>query len=1037
MISITDIESKLGQKEQGKFQIICNEILKNEGYITFDRTGSESGTEKTISGTPDSIFIKDEKYVFVEFTTYQKVKLPQKIRDDVEKCFSLIDSDKLNGKVSKIIFMHNRKQPSLKIIEEIKKKCKKRNIEFIIYGSDYISDVIQKKYPYIAENHLDLKDYDKLLQISKDDIKKSLKGEIENKDIDKISNRINHLYEEASKITNNLSSLIYISYSNKEKLKDIYNELINLEYIYAGKHSEESKNYYHNILIILQRYDRKKYIEKFKDIEKYDLLTIDDYNFYADNLMMENQADKALPILKKLYYTEKNKSCFINLIRCFFLLNQYDKVISELSPLSIEEYDGLGILATFLILSKNHIKELKVSDILAFNKKFKDMPLYYTCTAQLLFKLNKSKYKIQFNKALKCVKMDDYITINLICDVSIEIEESQTMIDYLLKLGSQNDLIKIKLIKLLKIKKELLLNEIKFLEENIDNLDEKEMDINYLHGIINENKGLMIKSLTNFKNSYIKTNNNQSLNKYIIISIRTKNKIDESIFPKINEIKDYKIAMLLSEAYKFMGNIETAVEMAYNSLYLLHNIDDKEPYKQFWSIIMMSNNEFKKSNKNGLKDSVLILKNVENNEVKKYIVDDNMNYKENNKIADLTIIKSNSKIALKILGKKAKDIIVIENNSYEILNIEEKYKYLVRYCFNIVKEEKGIKIFTSTKDNNDNLEQISKTLSDISKNIDSKLNIYETKERFPLSSLISTDHNFDEYAKLMNTLLSKEHLLYAGETINLNLEKGFVIDITSLITLTLFDKLDILTDDLCKKIFISKTLKNKFDYYFENLILTYNEKETTIGYDNKATNKYNLVLQEIPNKNKVELWEKLNEYINKFQIMDTEFELDKIVNYKTLNILDKVQFDLIKIAQDKNIPFVCDDFFIRKLCNIYKVNHTNTNFLINYNIIDFNKYIDNLMTLSKYNYIYSVYNDDWLKIIHYLLNNFTEENKNLFNLLITQLLSNEKSKMIYKPFLTNIMHNCEKLKYIEIFGEIFENKLAFFLYDIINEKITK
>ena len=34
MISITDIESKLEQKEQGKFQIICNEILKNEGYIT-------------------------------------------------------------------------------------------------------------------------------------------------------------------------------------------------------------------------------------------------------------------------------------------------------------------------------------------------------------------------------------------------------------------------------------------------------------------------------------------------------------------------------------------------------------------------------------------------------------------------------------------------------------------------------------------------------------------------------------------------------------------------------------------------------------------------------------------------------------------------------------------------------------------------------------------------------------------------------------------------------------------------------------------
>lgn len=1035
MISITDIESKLEQKEQGKFQIICNEILKNEGYTTFDRTGSETGTEKTISGTPDSIFMEDEKYVFAEFTTCQKTKLPQKIRDDIEKCFNLIDSNKLNGKVSKLIFMHNRKQPSLKIIEEIKKECQKRNIDFIIHGSDYISDIIQKKYSYIAEKYLDLKDYDKLFQISKNEIKESLKGEIVNKDINKISDRVCCLYKEASKITNIPSSIIYINYKNKEKLHEIYKELINLEYIYVGKNSEESKNYYHNILIILQRYDRSEYIKKFNEVEKYNILTVDDYNFYADNLMMENQANKALPILEKLYYIEKNESSFINLIRCYFLLNQYDKVISELSPLSIEKYDKLGILATFLVLSKNFIKELKSSEILTFNNKFKNMPVYYASTAQLLYKLNSSKYKTQLKKALNCVKNDDYVTINLICDISIEIEENQTLINYLMKMNNQNELIKIKLIKLLEFKKTLSPEEIKYLEKNINGLEEKEIDINYLQGIINENKGLMIKSLTYYKKSYISTNNNYSLNKYIILSIRTKNKIDESIFPKVNDIKDYRISMLLAEAYKFMGNIESAVELSYNSLYLLENTHDNEPYKQFWSIIMMRGNELKKGDKIGLKDSVIVLKNTKHNELVKYIVDDSSIYKENNKIADLTIIKSNSKIALKILGKKIKDTIVIENNSYEILNIEEKYKYLVGYCFNIVKNVNGIKIFTSEKDNNNSLKQISETLSDISKNMDNKLNIYESEEKLPLSSLISSEHNFDEYAKLMNTLLSNEHLLYAGETINLDLEKGFVIDVTSLITLTLLGRLDILTDDLCKKIFISKTLKNKFDYYFENLISTYNKKETMIGYNSKANNKYNLVLQEIPNKDKVELWKELNECINKFQVLDIEFELDKIVNYESLNILDKVQFDLIKVAQDKNIPFICDDFFIRTLCNMYKVSHTNTNFLINYNVTDFNEYIQNLITLSKYNYIYSVYNDEWQKIIHFLINNFDEDNKNLLDILITQLLSNKKSEMIYKPFLINIMQNCEKLKFVKIFGEIFENKVAFFLCDIINNKI--
>ena len=88
-----------------------------------------------------------------------------------------------------------------------------------------------------------------------------------------------------------------------------------------------------------------------------------------------------------------------------FLLNQYDKVISELSPLSIEKYDKLGILATFLVLSKNFIKELKSSEILTFNNKFKNMPVYYASTAQLLYRLNSSKYKTQLKKALNCVKM--------------------------------------------------------------------------------------------------------------------------------------------------------------------------------------------------------------------------------------------------------------------------------------------------------------------------------------------------------------------------------------------------------------------------------------------------------------------------------------------------------------------------------------------------------------------------------------------------------------------------------------------------------
>ena len=198
MISIVDIEAKLVQKEAGKFQIICNEILKNEGYNTFDRTGSELGTEKTILGTPDSTFIKNGYYIYVEFSTVKKRDLLKKIKKDIDKCLKKIHTDKLKGKVSEIIFMHNRKQPELKDIEEIKEICKKEKIEFIIYGIDTISDLIQRKYQYIAEQHLELRDYNNL----------RTSMPIENK---KISDRVNILYEEASKIINTHLSLIYIN----------------------------------------------------------------------------------------------------------------------------------------------------------------------------------------------------------------------------------------------------------------------------------------------------------------------------------------------------------------------------------------------------------------------------------------------------------------------------------------------------------------------------------------------------------------------------------------------------------------------------------------------------------------------------------------------------------------------------------------------------------------------------------------------------------------------------------------------------------
>ena len=73
--------------------------------------------------------------------------------------------------------------------------------------------------------------------------------------------------------------------------------------------------------------------------------------------------------------------------------------------------------------------------------------------------------------------------------------------------------------------------------------------------------------------------------------------------------------------------------------------------------------------------------------------------------------------------------------------------------------------------------------------MDKRLNYYETEDKIPLSMLIDQGKSFDDYTKLINTLMHENHLFYSGESIKVNVEQGFVLDLTSIIVLTLIDKL--------------------------------------------------------------------------------------------------------------------------------------------------------------------------------------------------------------------------------------------------------
>ncbi len=101
MSRLQDIENALSSINQAAFQNLCDSFLalRNSNYSAFSRTGSQSGKQKTVPGTPDTfLLLPSGKYIFVEYSTDITRGLA-KLKKDVKKC---IDTKKTGISVNQI-----------------------------------------------------------------------------------------------------------------------------------------------------------------------------------------------------------------------------------------------------------------------------------------------------------------------------------------------------------------------------------------------------------------------------------------------------------------------------------------------------------------------------------------------------------------------------------------------------------------------------------------------------------------------------------------------------------------------------------------------------------------------------------------------------------------------------------------------------------------------------------------------------------------------------------------------------------------------
>lgn len=160
MNTTTQIENALKAINQASFQTLINHLLYLQGNKYVGAPGAAIGKEKTSKGTPDSYFVNEDKYIFVECTTQEKVGKSKsffdKLSKDIDHCFKEDETTISKEKIEKVILACNEKV-GVEDFNLLKEKVKSYNsdTEFELITIQSLSyDLFE--FPKLTSEYLDI-----------------------------------------------------------------------------------------------------------------------------------------------------------------------------------------------------------------------------------------------------------------------------------------------------------------------------------------------------------------------------------------------------------------------------------------------------------------------------------------------------------------------------------------------------------------------------------------------------------------------------------------------------------------------------------------------------------------------------------------------------------------------------------------------------------------------------------------------------------------------------------------------------------------
>ena len=141
MSRLQAIENALSSINETVFQELCDSFLaiRNSSYSVFSRTGSQSGKQKTIKGTPDTfLLLPNGKYIFVEHSTNVKEGV-SKLEEDIKKCIDTAKTGIATTQIAEIIICINFNLKKVTDIQKLKDVLVNTYIDLTIYTLDSLA----------------------------------------------------------------------------------------------------------------------------------------------------------------------------------------------------------------------------------------------------------------------------------------------------------------------------------------------------------------------------------------------------------------------------------------------------------------------------------------------------------------------------------------------------------------------------------------------------------------------------------------------------------------------------------------------------------------------------------------------------------------------------------------------------------------------------------------------------------------------------------------------------------------------------------